>query len=123
MQLKASLSTGETLGWELPEQFPGWLALQSSQEFQKSIRSLGLVTDGRHHALPSPSAFRRVTYLVEVIRKNGSPSAATVGYVADNVMVKLIVYFDSHMSKVTVRRVGKARWINNGRARSWHTQQ
>lgn len=113
MQLKVSLRSGETLTLQLPDDLETWKQREADADFQASITGLGLVREGQYHALPAPSAFRRVLYMVEA-RYNGSdtPTAYRAGYVADDVMASITIYSKGNppMSRFDVRRTGKLRW-------------
>lgn len=118
MQLKAGLRSGETVGFQLPDELPVWSAKQSDPQFQSDIRSLGLIRGGQYFALPAPSSFRKVSYSVDVVTNgNGAPAAARAGYVADDIMVRLVVFYKGSppMAKVEVKRVGRPRYLNHRR--------
>lgn len=113
MQLKVALATGTTLTFALPDEIGAWQAKQADPAFQRSIRSLGLLHCGHSHALPAPVSFGRVTYMAEVLANgNGKPASSRIGYVADDVMAWLTVYFKGSppLARYDLRKTGKLRW-------------
>lgn len=113
MQLKVNTKSGETLTFELPEEMGGWQALEVDETFQAQIRGLGLIHAGAFHALPAPSAFRQVRYMVEAKQGNGTaPVAFRVGYTADEITAWLTVFTKGQppLCRFDLRRTGRLVW-------------
>jgi hypothetical protein len=89
-----------------------WKELEADPGFQARIRGLAVLSRGISHALPVPSCFSRVTYIVDLgADQNGTPASFRVGYVADDVTVTFTVYArDQKVTRLDVRRTGRLRY-------------
>ena len=121
MLLKVSLSDGQTLTFNLLTEGEVWAERESDPAFQASVRGLTLIHNGVLHSLPHPR-FGRTQFRAEVVSDGDKAVAARAGYIADDVMVWMTIYFNGSppMVRMDVKRVGKPRWMPDRRDR-WRT--
>lgn len=126
--LRANMRDGRTLSFDLADDKGRleWEANQADPRFQQSITALAILHDRVLHTLPVPKRFRRIAYEATLIT-NGEDAAVAerIGCLADGVSVQLTVYLKAspRTTRVDVRRVGKPRWVPQGRALPVETER
>jgi len=111
--LKVQMSDGQTLTFDLQEQdqLEAWKRLEGDPDRQRSIRAIGVIHGKMWHVLPAPKKFKRIKYQAWLNRRNGHPASLRVRCQADEVDIRMVLYYPNgpspRMVRTDIKRIGR----------------
>lgn len=107
------MSDGKTLTFDLrnQKQLEDWKRLENDSSKQGNIRAVGVIHDKMWHVLPAPMKFKRIKYEAWLSARNGHPASLRVRCQADNVDIRMVLYYPNgkspRMVRTTIKRIGR----------------
>jgi len=79
------------------------------QDFQKSIRGIGILYKKIWTVMPMPKRFNRIRFEAKLLYKDGKISAEQILCFADNLLIELTVFRKGmpSMTRINVFKIGK----------------
>ena len=107
------MADGQTLTFDLRDvgQASTWEQFSDNPKNQSDIRAIGVIHDKMWHVLPTPKKFKRISYQAWMSQRNGQPASLRVSCQADDINIKMVLYYPNgnspRMVRTDIKRTGR----------------